>query len=549
MVSDVFPPDGAYPQQDSMLEEIAVTNLGLIDSARLEPGAGLVVVTGETGAGKTLLLGALRLLSGEQTRKDQVGPFGDETFVEGRFILGGEEIVLGRRIGGGKSRAYIDGSMAPARALAERAESSIDIVGQQDRMLLAEPQAVRALVDESLESAGREARSRYSEAWEGLMEVRRRLGTLGGDRRALERELEMLRFQTAEITDAGFASGEDARLETEATRLRNVETLGEHLSAAGRASGEEGALGGIDTAARELRVAARTDPSLGDLAAQAGEAATLLSDLNAEISRTADALERDPAALSAVEDRLALLGDLRRKYGDTLDEILDFGEEAAARAAELDGLLRQAGELEAEEQGALVQAKAAGEDLRAARVEAGARLATSAVGHLRDLGFSDPVVVLDVQRADLAASGADRITLAFASDAALPPGPVSRVASGGELSRLVLALRLAAGAEDADVVAFDEIDAGIGGATALAMGRKLAALAVSRQVLCVTHLPQVAAFADRHFVVTRDGNRASVRAVAGEERVEELSRMLAGLPGSDKGRDHAAELLTLAAKR
>jgi DNA repair protein RecN (Recombination protein N) len=126
---------------------------------------------------------------------------------------------------------------------------------------------------------------------------------------------------------------------------------------------------------------------------------------------------------------------------------------------------------------------------------------------------------------------------------------VSRVASGGELSRLVLALRLAAGAEDADVVAFDEIDAGIGGATALAMGRKLAALAVSRQVLCVTHLPQVAAFADRHFVVTRDGNRASVRAVTGEERVEELSRMLAGLPGSDKGRDHAAELLTLAAKR
>jgi DNA repair protein RecN (Recombination protein N) len=248
-----------------------------------------------------------------------------------------------------------------------------------------------------------------------------------------------------------------------------------------------------------------------------------------------------------VEGRLARLGDLRRKYGDTLDEILNFGEQAAARAVELDGLLRRAGELEAEEQTALLEADAAGEDLRAAREQAGARLATSAVGHLRDLGFSDPVVGLDVHPADLSTSGADRITLAFASDAALLPGPVSRVASGGELSRLVLALRLAAGAEDADVVAFDEIDAGIGGTTALAMGRKLAALAASRQVLCVTHLPQVAAFADRHFVVTRNGNRASVRTVAGEERVEELSRMLAGLPGSDKGRDHAAELLTLAA--
>jgi DNA repair protein RecN (Recombination protein N) len=250
--------------------------------------------------------------------------------------------------------------------------------------------------------------------------------------------------------------------------------------------------------------------------------------------------------LAHVEDRLARLGDLRRKYGDTLDDILTFGEQAAGRAGELDDLLGRAEELETEERKALINVAGAGDALSAARHEAGARLAKAAEGHLRDLGFSAPVVRLDVQSADPSPSGADRVGLAFASDSALSPAPVARIASGGELSRLVLALRLAGGAGDATVVAFDEIDAGIGGTTALAMGKKLAALTTSRQVLCVTHLPQVAAFADTHFVVTRDGNRASVRPVEGEERVEELSRMLAGLPGSDKGREHAAELLTLA---
>ena len=531
-----------------MLEELAVANLGLIDEARLEPGPGLVVVTGETGTGKTLLLGALRLLRGEQTRQDQVGPFADETSIEGRFNFDGEEIVLGRRIGGGRSKAYIDGAMTPARILAERTEGTIDIVGQHDRMLLGESRAIRALVDGALDDDGREVRSRYTTVWERLVEVRRQLDVLGGDRRGLQRELEMLRFQAAEITEAGFAAGDDQQLETEAIRLRNAEALGEHLAAAGQASGDEGAMSGVEAAARELRIAARTDPSLDGLATQAGDVAALLSDLHAEIARTAGAIDRDPGTLAHVEDRLARLGDLRRKYGDTLDDILTFGEQAAGRAGELDDLLGRAEELEAEERKALIDVAGAGDALSAARHEAGARLAKAAEGHLKDLGFSAPVVRLDVQSADPSPSGADRVGLAFASDSALSPAPVARIASGGELSRLVLALRLAGGAGDATVVAFDEIDAGIGGTTALAMGKKLAALTTSRQVLCVTHLPQVAAFADTHFVVTRDGNRASVRPVEGEERVEELSRMLAGLPGSDKGREHAAELLTLASR-
>jgi DNA repair protein RecN (Recombination protein N) len=337
-------------------------------------------------------------------------------------------------------------------------------------------------------------------------------------------------------------------LETEAVRLRNAEALGEHLAAAARGTGDEGAARGLEESARELRTAARTDPSLSALAEQAAETATLLADLNADILRVAADLERDPGALAQVENSLALLAGLRRKYGDSLDDVLMFGENAAARASELEVLLGRAEELGAEERDAQAKVATAGDELRRARERSGRALATSAEGHLQALGFVDPIVRFDVEGAEPGVNGADAITLRFASDAALEPGPVSRIASGGELSRLVLALRLAGSAGEADIVAFDEIDAGVGGATALAMGRKLASLADSRQVLCVTHLPQVAAFAGTHLVVSRDGNRATVRRVAGDERVEELSRMLAGLPESERGREHAEELLALAAK-
>jgi DNA repair protein RecN (Recombination protein N) len=380
-----------------------------------------------------------------------------------------------------------------------------------------------------------------------LTEVRHHRAVLGGDRRALERELDMLRFQTTEISDAGFAAGDDAGLETEAVRLRNAEVLGEHLAAAARRSGDEGAAADADVTVRELRLAARTDPSLESLVEQAADVAALFSDLNAEIARAASTMERDPETLAGVESRLALLGDLRRKYGDTLDAVLAFRDDADERVSQLDDLLGRADDLEREELEAVAAVGDAGELLRSARLRSGEALAESAQRHLEGLGFAEPVVRFDLEPGEPAPHGADRITVLFASDGALRPGPVGRIASGGELSRLVLALRLAGSAGTADIVAFDEIDAGVGGATALAMGRKLAALAESRQVLCVTHLPQVAAFATTHVVVTRDANRIMVRTVDGGERIAELSRMLAGLPDSDRGREHAEELLALAA--
>ncbi len=534
-----------------MLDELRVANLGIIEEAHLEPGPGLVVVTGETGAGKTVLLGALRLLLGATAHKEAIGPFGAELVVEGRFVAAdGTETTLRRRVTeAGRSKAYVDDAMAPVRALAERTDGMVEVIGQHDQMTLTSPRGVRGLLDGALDPQGQAALIAYRDAWEELRDLQHTARRLGGDRRELERELDLVRYQADEITAAGFAPGDDEELMARAGRLRNAETLLEGLGAAQRALDDEGAAGHLAAAMGELRRLAAVDPGLGALAHQAGEAAEALAAVSAEIATVADDLDHDPAELAVLEERIALLGVLRRKYGETLAEVLEFGEGATRRAAELTSLLDRAGKLEDEITAAGERAAAAAARLRAAREETAFRLAADARRHLQELGMSDPVVTLPVTETDLGPDGGDRVTLLFASDASLTPGPVAKVASGGELSRLVLALRLAAGAASTEVVAFDEIDAGVGGATARALGEKLAALSRGRQILCVTHLPQVAAHADTHYVLERDGTRGRVREVSGDDRVAELARMLAGMPESEKGQEHAAELLAAAGHR
>jgi DNA repair protein RecN (Recombination protein N) len=529
-----------------MLDELAVHNLGLIEEASIEPGPGLVVITGETGAGKTLLLGALRLLRGETASKDQIGPAGEEASVEARIVIGDTEHVVTRRLNPSRSRATIDGTMVTAGAVAEHFSDHLDIVGQHDRNALADAAAIRRLVDGGLDRTGAKTLTSYKEAWASLLAIESRIQQLGGDRGALERELDVVRFQATEVSEAGFERGDDAGIDQTATRLRNAESLGERLAATSAAIGEEGAIGSLDRAMRELAIAAKTDPSLQHLVDLGAEASGLLTELSVEVAGVTADFDRDPAQLEQVEGRLALLSELRRKYGEDLDAVLDFGAEAARRAAELESLLVDAGELETARREAVAAVDAAAGSLHLARTKAADRIAKKAGTNLVDLGFAEPVVRFSLEAAEPGPNGTDRVVLEFSSDASLQPRPVAKIASGGELSRLTLALRLAAGVEDAPVIAFDEIDAGTGGETALAMGRKLAALSVGRQVFCVTHLPQVAAFADRHFVVRRNGTTATVAMVEGEGRVEELSRMLAGLPKSERGREHAAELLVLA---
>ena len=531
-----------------MLDELIVNNLGIIDEAHLEPGPGFVAITGETGAGKTMLLGALRLLMGTASRRASVGPFGDEAAVDGRFMFAeGDEVTLRRRVTSeGRSRAYVDGSMVPARALLERTAGRIEVVGQHDHMLLATANGARQLVDSALSPQGQKAQQAYEAAWQLLVETRQKIELLGGSRRELERELEIVQFQADEIGAAGFAGGDDAELAKRATRLRSAEDLATGLGSILSALGDEGAQTSLTAAAAEFARLARLDSELDEASDRLEEISGALGELQMDLASIAAGLEHEPGELDTLEDRIQLLGNLRRKYGENLDEVLAFGDAASQRAAELEDLLGTAGELDQELDAAALQASAAAAVLHKHRAEASSDVAKKATLHLVELGMSAPIVRFDFRSTELGPTGADRIELAFASDKGLTPGPAAQIASGGELSRLTLALRLAAGVGDASLLAFDEVDAGIGGATALAMGEKLAALGVGRQLFCVTHLPQVAAHAETHYVVERDGSKATVRRIDGDDRLEELSRMLGGLADSERGQLHAAELLAAA---
>lgn len=529
-----------------MIDELAVHNLAVIASARIEPAPGFTVITGETGTGKTVLLGALRLLLGGEGRPDLVGPFADEAAVEGRFLDGdGNEIVASRRLARhGRSRAYLDGAIASARALEERVGSLVEVIAQHDHLSVTRPAEVRRLVDSLLDEEGRRHRQAYAEAWQQWREAVAMRDRLGGDLPALAGELDLARFQAAEIAQAAFTPGEDEELERRGRRLRHAAEIAQHLAEAERALTV--AREGVGEVVAALRRAMRLDSSLEALAEEAAVAAVSAEELALDLRAAIDETDPDPKALEEVESRLTLLGGLRRKYGRTLDDVLAYGESVARRVAELEEQLAGAEEVDARLEATASALSRHGRALAEARREAGERLTTLALAHLAELGLPDPRLEVRSTPIDPGPYGTAEQTLHFASDRRLRAGPVAEVASGGELSRLVLALRLAGGAGEAATLVFDEVDAGVGGATALALGRKLARLAVDQQVLCVTHLPQVAAFADRHYLARRVGDEAEVVAVEGEERREELARMLAGLPDSDSGRLAAGELLELA---
>ena len=533
-----------------MLDELHVENLGIIQSATIEPGLGLVAVTGETGAGKTLLLGALRLLRGDSAGSDRIGPHDAEAKVEGRFLFDGDEVVASRRITAGRSRAYLDGSMVPAKALSDRFEGLIEIVGQHEHVTLGRETSLRRILDGLLDDSGQALLDAYGAAWSSLSDLERESSAITGDERLLARELDLLAHQAAEIDAAGVSSQEDQELVATLRRLRHAGEISESLGAAlGGLEDDDQAVDLLRVSLDHTRTASKLDPALDGVAGRIegviAAAEEILSDLRGAVAET----EHEPGALAEAETRGAVLADLKRKYGATIDEVLKFGETAAQKAVDIANALERAESISAEIGAARLAAVDAGRKLGEARREAARRLSDSARLGLQSLGFAEPALELQVEDAEPGPGGADRISLSFASDVALTPGPVTKVASGGELSRLVLAVRVAAGVADAPIVAFDEVDAGVGGSTALAMGEQLASLAKNGQALVVTHLPQVAAFADRHFVVERDGAAATVRQVEGPERLAEIARMLGGMEESERGRLHAEELIALATKR
>ncbi len=542
-----------------MLVELAVRDLGVIAELRLLLGGGMTVVTGETGAGKTMVVDAIELLVGGRADPMLVRTSAEEAWVEGRFLRSDgpneaadapDEVVVARAIPrSGRSRAYIDGRLATASELAHLGAMLVDLHGQHAHQSLLHPQAQR----DALDRFGDVDLAPLRAARVAVHDVLDELAGMGGDERARARELDLVRYQVDEI-DAAAVTGPDEDRELEATE----DALGDaaaHREAAAAAvaalsgDGDDAAVDGVASAAGAVGVAvaavAGRRPFAGAEERLRAIAAEVV-DLAAELRAGGEAIDEDPEQLELVRERRHLLRELRRKYGETLADVIAEGERLRARLAELEDHDRRAAQLDGELARARDVEAAAAADVAAARRAAAPHLAARIQENLVELAMPKAVVAIEVGGDD----PGDDVEVLLAANPGTAPLPLAKVASGGELARTMLALRLVL-TDAPPTLVFDEVDAGIGGRAAVAVGRALARLGHEHQVLVVTHLPQVAAYADAQVRVAKQSDEAATVSHANllddGERVIELSRMLSGQPDSDAARVHAAELLATAA--
>ena len=523
-----------------MLTELAVRNLGVIDEVSVILGDGMTAVTGETGAGKTLVVGAIDLLTGGRADAALVRPGASQAEIEGRFVTGDTEVVVRRVIPlQGRSRAYVDGHLATVGALAELGRRLIDLHGQHEHQSLLRGDVQRSALDRF----ARIDTGRLENLVDELRAVDAGLVELGGDARARLRETDLLRHQVAEIDGAAISGpDEDERLDREESVLAGAAA---HREAAAQAIEVLGADGPVSEGLGRAQAALAGREPFVDLVGRIADASAELSDVAAEARARSQAIDDDPAALAARRERRQLLAGLRRKYGSTLGEVLDFRADAADRLAELEaheerGAALERRRSEVSERLAAEKARVLGE-----RAAAAPRLAAAVEQHLAELSMAGARMAVAVD-----GDAGEQVSFRLAANPGHEPLPLRRVASGGELARTMLALRLVLTAGPPTLV-FDEVDAGIGGTAAQAVGRSLWRLTGTHQVIVVTHLPQVAAHADHHAVLEKSdaGGSAvvSLRTLGGQDRLVELSRMLSGSPQSASARRHAEELLSAAA--
>jgi len=533
-----------------VLEELHVKDLALIEETWLELGPGMTVLTGETGAGKTVLVGALKLLLGDRADATLVRAGADEAVVEGRFLIDGVEHAARRRVSAdGRSRCYLDGEMATVGGLGEVLGPLVDLHGQHDHQELLRTATHASLLDRfaSSEALLEEYRGAFRAHATAAAELAR-VSAAMGDR---ERRVAALQVMIADIDRVAPEPGEDEAIIARIPRLRHGERLAGASSSAHRALTEEGgASDRLGEALAALQRVSGIDPALDEMAQALGDVDARLARVTAGVRDYGEAVEYDPAALEDAETRLAALTALKRTWGPTLDEVI-----ATRATAEDEADTLGAGEAGLERvRAAVARADDALRAAAAALIEVRERACPVFESGLADASrdLAMPSARFEVSRAPLTrdawtAEGPERIEFLYAPGPGETPRPLARIASGGEVSRVMLALKSVLGhADTVPVLVFDEIDAGIGGATALAVGQRLRSLAAGRQVLVVTHLAQVAAFADAHLVVEKAvaGGRARtvVRAVAGEERIDEIARMLSGSE-TDTSLAHARELL------
>jgi DNA repair protein RecN (Recombination protein N) len=552
-----------------VLMEISVENVALIEEATLELSPGLNVITGETGAGKTLLATALQLLLGGRARSEAVRAGAKRATVEGTFVLPDEtrSSILGESLGDlaeevdpdegvllrrtlteeGRSRCYVCGVAVPVRALASLGERLVSYHSQREQTRLTEPAEQLAILDDFLVVGVIEARDEHASLWHAVEGDRRELEEIRATGEARLREVDYLRYQISELESAGYSAQEVAELTRERERLRNITDLLRSAAAAAAALSSEESGGAIDSvaaAAAELERASRYDDGLSGSLERLGGISAELDDVLYGLRAYVDELEADPNRLEAVEERLATLRALERKYGADVEGYL---QDARRRLGRLENLDEESAELQERIEKAQRRLGELAAEISAGRQEAAERLSEKVQENLTDLNLANTTFRAELVPAPPGPSGVERVEFLIQPNPGEPELAVRRYASGGELSRIMLAIRLAQERiEPGATYIFDEVDAGIGGETATAVGTKLRQLGERNQVLTITHLPQIASEAGTHVVVTKEeaGGRTitRIRRVEGEERLHEMARMLSGRI-DEASLAHASELL------
>ncbi|WP_053208147.1 DNA repair protein RecN [Jiangella muralis] len=574
-----------------MLEEIRIRGLGVIDDAQLELGPGLTVVTGETGAGKTMVLTGLNLLMGGRADGGAVRTGNSRALVEGRVTIdaggtvaeraaeaGAElepagsrgtgknkkervELLLSRTVmAEGRSRAHVGGTSAPVSLLVELADGLVAVHGQSDQQRLLRSSRQLGALDRFAGAAVAEPLAEYATRYARLRAVEAELGEVTSKARERAQEADLLRLGLGEVEAVDPQPGEEEAMRAEEARLAHADGLRTAAVAAHQSLSADDT-GQDDTDVLRLLAHARQaleserdhDPELAGLADRLAEAAYLVGDVAADLASYSSAVDTDPERLAEVQSRRAALTGLTRKYGDTLDDVLSWAEAGSRRLLELDGDDDRVATLGAEKESLLAELGDLAATITKARTDAAATFADDVSVELTALAMPHARIIVEVRPRDgFGPTGVDDVEILFTAHNGGAPRPLDKGASGGELSRLMLAIEVVfAGADPVPTFVFDEVDAGVGGKAAVEVGRRLAMLAKHAQVLVVTHLPQVAAFADHHLKVVKsdDGRVTSsgVETLDDTGRVSELSRMLAGLEGSASARAHAEELLETAA--
>ena len=558
-----------------MLHELRIENLLLIERAELRLGSGLNAITGETGAGKTVLAHSLDLLMGGRARPQIVRPGADEAYVEGVFAIpdrlfddpdlaelgerlpdGADELVLARRVTvSGRTAAYVQGRSANVSDLRALGSRLLAFFGQHEHRRLTLGSAQLDVLDGFIGAAHLELRDRYRSAHASVRGVQREIEELREREGARERDLDLMRFELEEIEALAPDPEELGGLATERERLRHAESLRAAaegaLEALAPVEGEGGATAALAAAEGAVSAAAGVDPALDALAERIAGAAIELTDVAGELRAYAEAVDSEPGRLEALEERLAAIERLERKHGGSVDAVLAHADRCREEIARLENAEELAAELDARLAEATAGRAALAAQLTAARRAAAPELEREVAAALGGLAMDGARLEVSfgptASQDGFGPAGSESVELLVATNAGMPLSPLRDAASGGELSRIMLALSSLGGARDGATLVFDEIDAGVGGTTARAVGERLRELGEAGQVLCITHLPQVASMAQTNFTIAKravgDATEATVERVAGDELLAEIVRMLGAESGDEAASRHARELL------